>query len=294
MKLAIRTARQLIAEDLNFLLTNRVPRIGLTRLLGWYSRIENPLLARLSIALWRRFGGLDLAEARETRFNSVRACFTRELKPGLRPIDAAPEVLVSPCDAIVGACGKLAGVRALQAKGLSYRLPELLGSEVLAERYRDGHFVTLRLSAAMYHRFHAPGDGRVRRVTHITGDTWNVNPVAVARVERLFCRNERAVLQYRLDQPSNMPGLLLVPVAAVGVACLRLHCIAEKLGLDYRGPQHIDCNARYRKGAELGWFELGSTIIVIAPPSWELADGVHSGVTLRMGQRLLVPAAVAA
>jgi phosphatidylserine decarboxylase len=282
--------RRVLLEDLNFLLTNRVPRIALTRLLGWYSRIESPALARVSIALWRRFGGLDLAEAREQRFRSVHQCFIRELKPGARPLDPAPGALLSPCDGIVGACGALAGLRALQAKGLDYSLAELLGSELLAQHYRDGCFATLRLSSSMYHRFHAPADGHITCVTHIAGDTWNVNPVAVSRIERLYCRNERAVLQYRIAHAPDAAALLLVPVAAVGVAGLRLHCLRERLGLDYRGPRHIDCDAAYRRGDELGWFEQGSTIIVIAPRGWMLAAGIAGNVRLRMGERLLLPA----
>jgi phosphatidylserine decarboxylase len=285
MKPSLPACRLRLAEELNFLLTNRVPRIALTRLLGWYSRIESPLLARFSIAVWKRCGGLDLSESRETRFRSVHACFIRELRPDARPIDPAPGVLVSPCDGIVGACGSLAGLRALQAKGLVYPLGELLGGTALAERFRDGVFVTIRLTSAMYHRFHAPADGRIVRVTHIAGDTWNVNPVALARVQRLFCRNERAVLQ--LEIADSAMELLIVPVAAVGVAGLRLHCVAERLGLGYRGPRVIDCAAGVRRGEELGWFEHGSTIIAIAPRGFALAEGIATGQRIRMGERLL-------
>jgi phosphatidylserine decarboxylase len=285
MKSSPPAGRPRLAEELNFLLTNRVPRIALTRLLGWYSRIESPLLTRFSIAIWKRFGGLDLSDARATHFRSVHACFIRELRPGARPIDPAPGVLVSPCDGIVGACGALAGLRALQAKGLTYPLGELLVSTALAERFRDGVFVTIRLTSAMYHRFHAPADGRITRVTHVAGDTWNVNPVALARVQRLFCRNERAVLQLAIADPAT--ELLIVPVAAVGVAGLRLHCVPERLGLDYRGPRVIDCAAGIRRGEELGWFEHGSTIIVIAPRGFALAGDVATGRHIRMGERLL-------
>ena len=95
----------LLQEDLNFLLTNRVPRIALTRFMGWFSRIQSPWLTRLSIAIWRLFTPLDLSEARQQRFDSLHACFTRELKPGARPFEPQPDVICSPCDAIVGACG---------------------------------------------------------------------------------------------------------------------------------------------------------------------------------------------
>src|SRR6516225_12252110 len=96
------SARSLLREDISFLLTNRIPRRLANRFIGWFSRIEAPLLARVSIAIWRRFADLDLGEARTRHFTSLRACFTRELKPGARPVDCDPHVITSPCDAIVG------------------------------------------------------------------------------------------------------------------------------------------------------------------------------------------------
>ena len=95
----------LLQEDLNFLVTNRLPRTFVTRLMGRYSKIENPLLARLSIAVWRLFSELDLSDARQRRFPSLHACFTRELQPGARPVDHAAGIMVSPCDAIIGMGG---------------------------------------------------------------------------------------------------------------------------------------------------------------------------------------------
>ena len=92
-------------EDLNFLLTNRIPRRLATQFIGWFSKIEQPLVRALSIGAWRFFSDLDLSEAKETRFRSMHECFTRQLKDGARPVDADPAVLASPCDAIVGACG---------------------------------------------------------------------------------------------------------------------------------------------------------------------------------------------
>ena len=92
-------------EGLNFLLTNRIPRRLATSFVGWFSRIEQPIVRDLSIRIWRLFCDLDLSEAKETHFKSLRDCFIRELKDGARPVDADPGVLVSPCDAIVGAGG---------------------------------------------------------------------------------------------------------------------------------------------------------------------------------------------
>ena len=107
-------------EDLNFLLTNRIPRRLLTQFMGWFSQIEQPLVRDLSIAAWKFFSDLDLSEAKKTKFKSLHDCFTRELKPGARTIDLDPALLVSPCDAIVGACGRVEDITVLQAKGFPY------------------------------------------------------------------------------------------------------------------------------------------------------------------------------
>lgn len=281
--------RLLMHEDLNFLLTNRVPRIALTHAMGWFSKLQSPLLARLSIAVWRWFTPLDLSEAEHTHFNSLHDCFTRRLKDGARPFDARPEVVCSPSDGIVGACGRMEGTQVLQAKGFPYTLQDLLGSDELAQRHANGHYVTLRLTSAMYHRFHAPADLTVDRVTYISGDTWNVNPIALKRVERLFCKNERAVIEARLAR-SNAP-VALVPVAAILVASIRLHFIDVLLHLRYRGPNVIPCQASAQKGDELGWFEHGSTLIMLVPQGFELAPGLGTGSPIRAGQPLWVAAA---
>src|SRR5262249_9955148 len=172
-------ARALWREALNFLVTNRIPRGLATRFMGWFSRIENPLVSAASIAAWRAFADLRLDEAKKSRFTSLHDCFIRELKEGARPVERDPSILASPCDAIVGASGRVEGTRLFQAKGFHYHLGELIGEA--AYTYRDAAYVTLRITSSMYHRFHAPHDLRVERVTYFSGDTWNVNPIALKR-----------------------------------------------------------------------------------------------------------------
>jgi phosphatidylserine decarboxylase len=272
-------------EELNFLLTNRIPRRVLTQFIGWFSQIEQPLVRDLSIGVWRFFSGLDLGEARTTEFRSMHDCFIRQLKPGARPIDLDPAVMVSPCDAIVGACGTIAGTEVLQIKGFPYRLEDLLGNPELVNAHRNGRYVTLRLTSDMYHRFHAPHDCRVEQVTYISGDTWNVNPIALKRIEKLFCKNERALLRTRLTASGHM--VTLVPVAAILVASIRLHFLDVMLNLKHRGPNVIACDAPFRKGEEMGWFQHGSTIIVFAPDGFSLCENVREGARIRVGQRLM-------
>jgi phosphatidylserine decarboxylase len=279
-----RLLRILQQEDINFLLTNRIPRRWLTQLVGRLSRIEQPWFCAAAIAVWRVFSDLDLSEAKTTRFTSLHECFTRELKEGARPIDADSNVLASPCDALVGACGRVEDGMVLQAKGFPYPLAELLGDAELVDYYRRGQFATLRLTSAMYHRFHAPYDCRVERVSYISGDTWNVNPIALKRVERLFCKNERAVIRCRL--PSGAL-ITLVPVAAILVASIRLKFLDVRLHLKYQGPNEIPCDAAVCKGEEMGWFEHGSTVIVFAPEGVSLCDGLGEGGRVRMGEALM-------
>jgi phosphatidylserine decarboxylase len=285
MTVRSRLLRLLGQKDINFLITNRIPRRLATQFIGWFSRIEQPLIRDLSISVWRLFSDLDLREAKTTQFRSMHDCFTRELKEGARPIDTRPDILVSPCDAIVGACGAIAGTELYQTKGFPYTLGDLLCDRDLVKAHRNGRYVTLRLTSSMYHRFHAPHDCHVEQVIYISGDTWNVNPIALKRVERLFCKNERAVVRTRLTE--NGQPVTLVAVAAILVAGIRLRCLERPLVLAHSGPNVMACDAPFRKGDELGWFEHGSTIIVFAPEGFALCDELREGATIRVGEPLM-------
>lgn len=276
-------------EDLNFLLTNRIPRNSLTRLIGWFSQIENPVIAYISIQVWKFFSALDLSEAKSKHFKSMHACFTRELKPNARPINQDFNNLVSPCDALIGAFGRVSNGEIFQAKGFPYSIEDLIPNKSLAKSYEGCEYATLRLTSSMYHRFHAPTAMRIRKITYISGDTWNVNPIALKRVERLFCKNERAVIECeidRADRGTEHTTLTLVPVAAILVASIRMHCIDLLFHLKYKGPNEIDCDSAVTRGEELGWFQHGSTIIVFAPKNYRLLPSLNLGHHIRMGEAL--------
>ena len=272
-------------EDINFLLTNCIPRYALTVFMGRFSKIEQPWVRDASIGLWRLFADLDLSDAKKQEFKSLHDCFVRELRDGARPIDVRPDILASPCDGIVGACGVIEGSEALQIKGSLYDIGELLQDGELVEAHRDGCYATLRLMSSMYHRFHAPHDCHVDRVTYISGDVWNVNPIALRRVEKLFCKNERAVIRSRL--PATGHAITLAPVAAVLVASMRFEFLDVTLGVNHKGPRVFPCDANLRKGELMGWFEHGSTIIVFAPKGFSLCPGVSPGARIRVGEPLM-------
>lgn len=273
-------------ETLNFIVTNRLlPRTLLTRCFGWFSQLEQPLVRDLSLATWRLFTDVDLSDAATQEFASLHACFIRELAPGARPVDSDPDVVTSPCDGSVVMCGQVEGTRVYQVKGSSYELQELLVDPALAEQFRDGSYVTLRLTSAMYHRLHAPHDGTIEHVTYVAGDTWNTHPATLRRVPKLYCKNERAILRMRLQR--NGALLALVPVAAILVASIRLNFLDVLLHLKHPGPNELPCSVQRAKGQELGYFQHGSTVVVFAPSGFQLHERLQPGAEVRMGEPLM-------
>ena len=275
----------LLLEDMNFLLTNRIPRALATRLMGRFSRVEHPLIVRVSIFLWGLFADLKLEEARQKQFKSVHDCFVRELLPGARPICGDPDILISPCDGIVGEFGMIKDQQLFQAKGFPYSLKDLLLTESLVKTWQNGCFLTIRITSSMYHRFHAPEDGRLQRVRYISGDTWNVNPIALKRVESLFCKNERAILELSIG-PKSTP-IIMIPVAAILVAGIRIHGINATLNCKSPNGLTLESDRCFNRGDEMGWFEHGSTIIMITPPEFEFNPHLAIGQRLRMGEPIM-------
>jgi phosphatidylserine decarboxylase len=125
----------------------------------------------------------------------------------------------------------------------------------------------------------------VEQLRYISGDTWNVNPPALKRIERLYCRNERAPITTRLDRDGAR--VVLVPVAAVLVASIRLPWYDAQESVRAKGPRAEPLSHRFAKGEEMGWFEHGSTIVVIAPPQWRPDAGLSQGRMIRLGEALL-------
>ena len=272
-------------EQINFLLTNRIPRRFATQFMGWFSQLKNPLVTKASLKVWGLFArDLDLSEAKKSQFTSLHDCFIRELKEDARCIDQQEDIITSPCDAIVGSCGNVKNGTVFQAKGFPYDISDLIFDKRLQDKYQNGVYVTLRLTSTMYHRFHAPMDCQVNKVTYISGDTWNVNPIALKRIEKLFCKNERAVIELLgNDEEKN---ITLVPVAAILVASIKLHCLPDNLDMNYQGPSEIHCQAQYKKGEQMGYFQHGSTIIAFASHHHVLCEHIKSGQRIKMGQAL--------
>ncbi|MCG3171574.1 MAG: Phosphatidylserine decarboxylase proenzyme [Pseudomonadales bacterium] len=267
-----------------------LPQHLLSRLLG---RLAHARLAPLKNALIRRFitrFGVDMSEAAEpdpAAYPHFNAFFTRALRPGARTVDAASDALVSPADGAVSQIGSIEAGRIFQAKGHAFSAAELLADSTDAALFDGGAFATIYLSPRDYHRVHMPLDARLRTLRHVPGRLFSVNAVTAAAVPALFARNERVVCVF--DTAHGPLAMVLVGAMVVaGIETVWTGPVAPAghgvLTIDY------ERDARERtlaKGAEMGRFQLGSTVILLLPRgrvSWDPA--LRAGSALRMGQRI--------
>ena len=219
-------------------------------------------------------------------YPTFNAFFIRRLKPGARvPQNAA---VISPADGCTSQAGPIAAGRLIQAKGHTFTVLDLLGGDgELALRFNNGAFATIYLSPRDYHRVHMPCDGRLVSMVHVPGDLYSVNPATVAGVSGLFARNERVVCHFQT--PWGEIAVILVGAAVVG-----------SIGVVWHGPvrpqrpsstpfrwDYRHRSIELKKGEELGWFSLGSTVIVLLPPRFpRLRAGVTAGQPIRCGEAL--------
>ncbi|GAB1343910.1 archaetidylserine decarboxylase [Gemmatimonas sp.] len=263
-----------------------LPKHALSRAAGWLATRTVPVGWRESV--YRGYSQLFGAKPEEaalplTQYVSINAFFTRELKPGLRPL--ALDAIVSPVDAAVGAYGVVNAGTLVQAKGRTYSLASLLGNAELARAFEGGTYTTLYLSPKDYHRIHVPMSGRITHATYVPGELWPVNAAAVTHVPDLFAVNERIVVMLEGDRGGRMA---IVPVGATMVGMTRLvfddlHTNARRREVQrrtYDPPVPVDA------GGALGHFEFGSTVVLVCSPDAGVIEPLTVGASVQMGQRI--------
>ena len=262
------------------------PLLG--RLAGWLAdrRVPSPILGP-AIRAWARVYRADLTEAAKPveAFETFNAFFTRALRDGARPIDDRPGVVASPTDSRLVSIGVVPGDgRIEQVKGQTYGIEALLGSPEEAEPYRGGLHATLYLSPGMYHRVHAPVDGRIVGWRYVPGRLFPVNPPAVRSVPGLFTRNERVVVFLETDDLGPIT-VVLVGATNVGRITLGFATLATNSGaaaVREGPPQPL----AVRRGEELGAFNLGSTVVLLAADPALGPGDVSPGALVRVGEAL--------
>jgi len=274
-------------QMLERLLVHAVSWPPLSRPAGWLADARLPgWLLRALIRAFVRAYRVDLSEAEKPvgSFPTFNAFFTRRLRDGARPIASGPGLVVSPSDSRLATYGRIPeDGRLEQIKGRTYGLAELLGSEEEAATFKGGVQATLYLSPAMYHRVHAPAEGRVVSWRYVPGRLFPVNTLAVRHVERLFARNERVVV--RLDTDIGPLAVVLVGAANVGRITLSFADLTTNTGAAARHVQLAEPVALQR-GAELGVFNLGSTVVLLAADGALAPRGPAEGALVRVGQPL--------
>lgn len=272
------------------LLQYLLPQHLVSRLGARLAQVRHPLLKNALIRGFIRRFDVDMSEAAQpnaSHYPHFNAFFTRALRPGVRPVDARADAVTSPADGAVSQIGTIEGGRIFQAKGHAFSTAELLADSADAALFDGGAFATIYLSPRDYHRVHMPLDATLRRLRHVPGSLFSVNAVTAGAVPALFARNERVVCLF--DSSHGPLALVLVGAMVVaGIETVWTGPIApaghDVLTLDYTR----DVQARsLAKGAEMGRFQLGSTVIVLLPRNgvrWN--DTLSAGSPLRMGQHI--------
>jgi phosphatidylserine decarboxylase len=271
-----------------------LPHRALSRIVYWATRWTwRPWKNFLIRKIIRNYQvNMDEAEQPQaTAYASFNAFFTRALKPGSRTVPMDALAIACPADGRISQFGPIRDGRIFQAKGFDFSAAELLGDETAAAEYTNGHFITVYLSPRDYHRVHAPLAGTLRETVHIPGRIFSVAPFTVAAVPRLFARNERVICHFdsfdRMGNPSAfavaMVGAMLVSGVETVWGGVEIPPYAGAVvRKDYRGR-----NIRLERFAELGRFNMGSTVILLLPTgAVELDQGLAVDAAVRVGQAL--------
>jgi phosphatidylserine decarboxylase len=262
-----------------------LPKRVLTVLAGKFANLQAGALTRAVIRKFVAHYGVDMSEAAEpdvARYATFNEFFTRALRPGVRPLSAAP--FVCPVDAAISQFGPIERDQIFQAKGHSYSTRALVGGDqALARRFDDGHFATLYLAPRDYHRIHMPCDGRLVRMIYIPGDLFSVNPLTARHVPSLFARNERVVCVF--DTAFGPFVNVLVGATIVGSVQTVWHGVVNPPRTrEIREWRYDDQQVVLAKGQEMGRFLLGSTVVMLFPrnvvtfaPDWAPSRPVRLG-----------------
>jgi phosphatidylserine decarboxylase len=268
-----------------------MPKHLLSRLVYRATRSRAAGLKNALLKVFLRNYRIDMQEALQSdpyAYPSFNEFFTRALRPEARPVAAADHTLVSPVDGTVSQCGGILDDQLFQAKGHYYSLQELLAGDAAAtQRYRGGSFACIYLAPYNYHRIHMPCSARLLSTVYVPGDLFSVNSMTVRAVPRVFARNERVICEFE----TAVGPMALIAVGALFVGSMEMvHC-GEINPPPRRRPAPVaietGIGTSFAKGAELGRFNMGSTVVLLFPPACvDWRSELQPLSTLRMGQAI--------
>lgn len=250
---------------MNVVLQYLLPQHILSRMVAWVISIRWKWFKNFLILWFVKRYGVDTSISEKKipeEYETFNEFFTRKLKPSCRPIDASPQAIISPVDGVVSQMGTIEGETIFQAKNKNYSLQALLANDSQAEYFRGGSFATFYLSPKDYHRIHIPVTGELLKMAYVPGSLFAVNPLTTERISRVFAKNERVVNFFRTD----FGMMAVVMVGAMIVASISTVWAGKVMPNQKKSVQTWDYETehkRYQQGSEMGYFELGSTVILL-------------------------------
>ena len=276
-------------EKLKATLFCAFPHHMMSRAVYFATRLTSPRIAQPMINWFIKKFNVDMSEA---EFPDIKAYqtfnefFTRPLKIGARPIAMGDNILACPADGTVSETGSIHDHQIFQAKGHHYTVKELVGGdEVLASLFKDGRFATVYLAPYNYHRMHMPMDGLLKKMVHVPGRLFSVAQWTVRNIPRLFARNERLVCLFSTDAGP----MVMVLVGAINVAAIETvwsGLVTPPRGKKISNFDYSDTQKSYKKGEEMGRFNMGSTVILLTPPNVEWSPEFEAGLVVKMGEAI--------
>ena len=276
-------------EKLKATLFCAFPHHMMSRAVYFATRLTSPRIAQPMINWFIKKFNVDMSEA---EFPDIKAYqtfnefFTRPLKIDARPIATGDNILACPADGTVSETGSIHDHQIFQAKGHHYTVKELVGGdEVLASLFKDGRFATVYLAPYNYHRMHMPMDGLLKKMVHVPGRLFSVAQWTVRNIPRLFARNERLVCLFSTDAGP----MVMVLVGAINVAAIETvwsGLVTPPRGKKISNFDYSDTQKSYKKGEEMGRFNMGSTVIILTPPNVEWSPEFEAGLVVKMGEAI--------
>jgi phosphatidylserine decarboxylase len=266
-----------------------LPKQALSRLVAKAAESNLPWLKNALIGLAIKAFNINMDEALTSNlddYKNFNAFFTRELKPGVRPLDIEIDSIASPADGAISQAGKINKNKILQAKGIDYTAERLLGNDEDAKRYHEGSFATIYLSPRDYHRVHIPIEGKLKRTRYIPGSLFSVNDMTAQALPGLFARNERLVCEFESDDAGTFAMIFVGAILVAGIETVWSGFETPGLGA-VRDTDFSGQSLNFMKGDEIGRFKFGSTVILLfqnQAANWE--DSINANAAVQMGQKI--------
>lgn len=264
------------------------PQHLLSRVVGFFANCKQPWFKNAFITWFIRHYSVDMNIALQpdsTQYPTFNSFFTRYLKATARPLNGDHNTIISPCDGTLCQLGPLQNGRLIQAKNFDYSVLELMGCTNTASLFAQGSFMTIYLAPKDYHRVHMPLAGRLLKMIYIPGALFSVNTETADNIPRLFTRNERVICLFETHS-GPMAVVFVGAMIVASISTVWSENITPNGSKTIRTWDYQDQNIQFNRGAEIGHFKLGSTVIVLFPNNQLANSAVRMNNSVQFGQKI--------